>query len=254
MATAADICDVDPFVTMISEVSTEEVDGSCLYYVIRTFRAEDACGLSSSCTQVITVEDTTPPDLTCPDDYTIACEELTCLTFDDVAVNPFGAPINVSVVNAGGITINIAAWSKGGVMRTPTLFDTENPHPGCDDLGTPNILYGGPGLSDDDINNFEASNNEGRGKAIIVQTPGQPFPFPDDYLLSDSLIFNFSEPVYLVGLTAVDFETPQAATGAGARLFDENGFLLNTVPFAGGHDHNVEEISFDQPGVKKLKV
>jgi hypothetical protein len=80
MATAADICDSDPFVTLIREFSTQRADGTCLYRVIRTFQAVDHCGLTTTCTQVITVEDTTPPVVSCPADETIACDELTCLT------------------------------------------------------------------------------------------------------------------------------------------------------------------------------
>jgi hypothetical protein len=171
MATADDICDDDVFVTLISEVSTSRLDGTCLYRVIRTYRAEDNCGLSSSCTQTITIQDTTPPDLTCPEDSTITCEELTCLTFDTTEVNPFDDPIDVSNISVGGIDISVEAWSKGNEMRDPTLFDTDHPAMIDDDLGTPNVLYGGPGMNSDHPNGFEASNNQPRGTAIIVQDP-----------------------------------------------------------------------------------
>ncbi|MEM7105389.1 MAG: hypothetical protein AAF502_19790 [Bacteroidota bacterium] len=39
-----------------------------LWVVERTFTITDLCGLTTSCLQTISLEDTTPPDITCPDD------------------------------------------------------------------------------------------------------------------------------------------------------------------------------------------
>ncbi len=38
-----------------------------------TYIATDSCGKADTCTQTITVEDTTPPVITCPDDITVDC-------------------------------------------------------------------------------------------------------------------------------------------------------------------------------------
>ncbi len=249
-ATASDICDPEVYVTQVGE-STVYVDGTCLYKVIRTFRAIDGCENSSTCTQVVTVEDTTPPDVTCPDDYTIACDELTCLTFDDISVDANGPLVDISSVPVGDVTVGIQAWSKLG-MATPSIFNTEDPHSGCEDLGTPNVVYGGPGISGDNPDGYEFSNNEAEGKAVIIQTP--TLGFPDDYLLSDSLVFTFSDPVYLVSLVAIDFESAQLVTGAGVFMYDMNGASLGFKPLGGGGDNNVEELYLQQPSVKKLVV
>jgi len=40
----------------------------------RTWYAEDECGNVSTCHQVITIVDTTPPSITCPPDMTLACD------------------------------------------------------------------------------------------------------------------------------------------------------------------------------------
>jgi hypothetical protein len=63
-ATATDNCDPSPKVTY---EDTEEI-GTCpvIKVITRKWTATDACGNSKSCTQKITVKDTTKPEVTCP--------------------------------------------------------------------------------------------------------------------------------------------------------------------------------------------
>ena len=72
--TATDICD-DNVEVMVEDV---RVDGSCedSYVLTRTWTATDACGNSTQGTQVIVVEDTTPPVLSgVPADQGAGCNE-----------------------------------------------------------------------------------------------------------------------------------------------------------------------------------
>lgn len=60
------------------DVSPEIIDGDCPqeYVMIRTYTATDACGNTSTDTQTITVQDTTPPVLYgVPEDTSINCDE-----------------------------------------------------------------------------------------------------------------------------------------------------------------------------------
>ena len=61
-------------------VSVDEVIGNQIcpnrYQLARSYRAKDNCGNEGSCTQRITVDDTTPPGVTCPSDITVTCAEL----------------------------------------------------------------------------------------------------------------------------------------------------------------------------------
>jgi hypothetical protein len=66
-ATADDDNDPAPVVTY----SDEQNDN----IITRTWTAVDDCGSSSQCTQTITLQDTTPPTLTCPDGLTLQCSE-----------------------------------------------------------------------------------------------------------------------------------------------------------------------------------
>ncbi len=72
IATATDNCSI-PIVTF-SEVT---IAGSCpdAYIITRTFTATDACLNSSTCTQTVTVQDTTAPVITCPADLLLECTD-----------------------------------------------------------------------------------------------------------------------------------------------------------------------------------
>jgi hypothetical protein len=49
-------------------------DGNtCPEVITRTYEAEDDCGNTAQCTQLITVDDTTDPQITCPDDVSVQC-------------------------------------------------------------------------------------------------------------------------------------------------------------------------------------
>ena len=74
-ATASDNCTTAPIVDF-SDVTTA---GACPqeYTITRTWSATDNCGNVSTCNQIITVDDSTPPVISCPADVTIACEDST---------------------------------------------------------------------------------------------------------------------------------------------------------------------------------
>lgn len=72
----SDNCDPDP--TVAVEISSTKLDdGSCgaySYVETRTFTISDACGNNTVHVQVITVEDTTAPELSCPAAITVTCD------------------------------------------------------------------------------------------------------------------------------------------------------------------------------------
>ena len=71
MATATDGCGGMPVIGY-TDATTE---GNCPqeYTISRTWTATDACGNSTNCVQVITVDDSTPPVITCPPTLTLEC-------------------------------------------------------------------------------------------------------------------------------------------------------------------------------------
>ena len=70
VATGSDDCG-----TVTITYSDSETPGACpgAYTVSRTWTATDECGNVATCVQTITVEDMTPPTITCPADVTLEC-------------------------------------------------------------------------------------------------------------------------------------------------------------------------------------
>ncbi|MCA9712973.1 MAG: hypothetical protein KDK70_44520, partial [Myxococcales bacterium] len=81
VATATDACSS----ITISHSDAVTADCGTTYQVVRTWLAVDACGNSSSCDQMITVQDTTRPVITCPADVTLDCPADTSTTNTGVA-------------------------------------------------------------------------------------------------------------------------------------------------------------------------
>lgn len=74
MATTVDICGAAPVITS-ADVSTQGTGcDQYTYTITRTWTATDAAGNMATCEQLITVEDTTVPMITCPVDATIECD------------------------------------------------------------------------------------------------------------------------------------------------------------------------------------
>ena len=65
---ASDNCGT-PVVTFVSDVWS----GNCPRIITRTYQAADSCGNTTTCTQIITVNDSIAPQITCPAAVTVAC-------------------------------------------------------------------------------------------------------------------------------------------------------------------------------------
>ncbi|WP_320046840.1 hypothetical protein [uncultured Ilyobacter sp.] len=81
--TATDNCLIDPNnpdITPTVQFVEIPASGTCEhnYHLTRRWTSEDACGNVQSFTQVIHVDDTQPPEITCPDDMLIKADVGTC--------------------------------------------------------------------------------------------------------------------------------------------------------------------------------
>jgi len=112
--TAIDNCDPSPVVAFVSDMSDGQ---TCPETITRTYQATDDCGNMATCTQTITVDDTTPPVMTCPADISLQCDDPTDPSFTGTAT----ATDNCSTV--GNITVAFSDQINGGIVRTWTATD-----------------------------------------------------------------------------------------------------------------------------------
>ena len=99
--TASDNCG-SVTVTHVSDVISNQTCAN-KYTVTRTYRAIDACGNMATCTQTITVNDNTPPTITCPPSKTVSPATLagTVVTYTTPVVSDNCSGVGVPVRTAG---------------------------------------------------------------------------------------------------------------------------------------------------------
>src|SRR5262249_23190903 len=115
--TANDNC--DGAITPTFSETQSKPGSSCNNVITRRWTATDRCGNTASCTQHITVNDTTPPTITCPGDLTFQCDS------DVPAANPSDA---TATDNCGTPTVTVSRSSTGTCPKiiTDTFTATDS--------------------------------------------------------------------------------------------------------------------------------
>jgi len=120
--TITDNCDND----IVIQVSEVIIPQACGHQIIRTYRATDNCGNSTVIPQVITVVDTTNPEITAPADVTVTCDNIPEAAVLEATDN---CTIDVNVVYNEAIDVNVVYNEEveGGcpytIVRTWTATD-----------------------------------------------------------------------------------------------------------------------------------
>src|SRR5213075_1052475 len=99
LVTSTDNCGGAVTVTVAADVITNLV---CVnkYLITRVYIATDLCGNTATCAQLITVNDITPPSITCPANLTVSCAS---------AVPAANVALVTSTDNCGGaVTVTVA--------------------------------------------------------------------------------------------------------------------------------------------------
>ena len=131
-ATATDICDADPTIT------SDELAIYPLGSTVVTFTATDDSGNAASCTTTVTVEDTTPPVLTCPADVSVeqatadgTIVPLTATATDICDADPIITSDELAIYPLGTTTVTFTATDDSGnsasCTTTVTVIDTTSP-------------------------------------------------------------------------------------------------------------------------------
>ena len=124
-ASATDVCDSDPTITY-----SDETASSCgaTEVITRTWQAEDDCGNVATCDQIITVEDTTEPLISCPGDTTVECG-------GDTSTNAQG--VATATDDCGDVTITFDdAAVPGACGLTETITRTWTAEDECGNTAT----------------------------------------------------------------------------------------------------------------------
>ncbi|TVR41635.1 MAG: hypothetical protein EA392_01295, partial [Cryomorphaceae bacterium] len=95
-------------------------ENECVYTITRTCTATDDCGNTTTETQTILVEDTTPPVITCPEDLTVECFE-NVPEADTELVDAFDNCSDVLITWEGDEVVG--GFCEGQVLRTYRATD-----------------------------------------------------------------------------------------------------------------------------------
>ena len=107
--TASDNCGGGVTVTWQGDVISAQTCAN-RYTITRTYRATDVCGNFAQCTQIITVNDVTPPTVTCPANITVSTAAGVCsavVTFTPTATDNCGGAVTITSVPASGSTFPV---------------------------------------------------------------------------------------------------------------------------------------------------
>jgi hypothetical protein len=141
--TASDIGDGTNVTITVFETVTNSLVGN-LFSAKRTWKATDGCSNSASCSQTVTLLDTTAPQITCPTNITVACQDPTGVTVQftgsasdiaDPTVQTICTPASGSVFPLGVNNVKCVATDLSGNQSqcsfTVTVVDLEPPTISC---------------------------------------------------------------------------------------------------------------------------
>lgn len=127
------------------------------------------------------------------------------------------------------------------------VFDSSNPTGGDVDLGSPNSLYGGPGISAD---GDQASNDTALGKVLIITEDFDSTDPDDSYVAGSYYEFDFSGygngAVEMVGFDMLDLDPPGANDlPTIVKLFDSSDNLLFEKELQPGEDNSKQFVDLE---------
>ncbi len=184
-------------------------DGTTYTY---TYTVLDACGRSTSCNQVFTIDNT--------------CQRL------DFDAYP---PATIISNQYPGVSIS----TQDNHYKPAMLFNTANPTGNDYDLGTPNELYGGPGIGSG------YGNDAYQGNALII-SKDQHVPNETEGML----IFDFDCTSFIRSIDFLDMECGHNTITL--YDFDHDVIDVITIPQYGENSFHVEHIN--QGGVYQMVI
>lgn len=201
----------------------------------------------------VPLEDTAPPEDTAPQEDT-AEPEPACIELDfdtDADGDPILAGQDIAEVYAGW-GVHIATWDAQQVYTGLGIaFDSSAP-PGTDyDLGTPNEIYGGPGVGAAGASNDEALYNLLIRAESTTDADGDGLvDVPDDHVYGGTFVITLGAPRCMTSIDFVDIdETPATLT-----FLAEDGSELATITTNHNGDNARETLAPEICGVSVVEI
>ena len=146
---AVDLCDGTNVSIVIASTVTNVVDPHCpgLFTATRTWNATDSCSNRSSCSQTITIVDTTPPNLTCADNQIVECgnawdflapSALDICDGTNVTITIVGTTTNISNPRCPGLITATRTWKATDSCTNTSLLQPDH-HPGRHHAAQPDL-------------------------------------------------------------------------------------------------------------------
>ena len=134
---ATDNCGGNVVVTHVGDAA---VGGQCAnsFRITRTYKATDACGNTATCTQIITVDDQTPPNITCPGPVTVACAGDVPAPNISLVIATDGCGGIVTVIHVGDVITRGTCVNRFTITRTYRATDVCGNSATCTQLITVN--------------------------------------------------------------------------------------------------------------------
>ncbi|MEM6468605.1 MAG: SdrD B-like domain-containing protein [Planctomycetota bacterium] len=173
------------------------------------------------------------------------CEFVTTAEMNHV---DFDGPAAGTIVSTQfpGVVISAQSNRDPNAGNRAMIFDSAAPSGGDLDLGTPNTVFGGPG-----VGSGGATNENALGNILIISEDGDTSD-PDDDAQGGTFTFSFEEPVTIDFLELLDIDNDESG-GSVVTLTTELGTQTIAIPTAGNNSfqrldinvNNVTEMTVD---------
>ncbi len=186
----SDNCGGTVTVTFVSDVVSNQTCAN-RFTITRTYRATDVCGNFAQCTQIITVNDQTPPVVTCPAAVTVSCASAVPVPNTTLVTATDNCAGVITITHIGDVISNQTCTNRYTITRTYRATDVCGNFAECTQIITvndqtapvitcpANITVTSPAGSCNAVVNFTVTATDNcNGPVTIVSNPASGFAFP----------------------------------------------------------------------------
>lgn len=163
----------------------------------------------------------------------------------------------ITVSNDTYVEFTLSCINNGGGPNSVVVFDSQNPTGGDDDLGTPNIDFGGPGVGWGGSDGRPGENDDDWGNLLIIAenvidgNGDGLVDDPDDEACGGVFVFEFEQAVIIQRIVLVDIDLDETSE---VRLHDSSG-IVATIPAQALGSNSVQALFGESyTGIHRMEV